>query len=117
MRRDAHDLWRKSSPSSNVFPTAPGRSCLSKPWPEKRGVAGDSIWAQVPKAVTSRRQSLSSSELPGLGQITKAEKGLIWWLIHRPEAAVEALGTLNSGDLEGLATRSVLDLALKLNDD
>jgi DNA primase len=83
----------------------------------KAGVAGDSIWAQVPKAVTRRAQGLTSSELPGLGQITKAEKGLIWLLVHRPETAVEALGTLNSGDLEGLATRSVLDLALKLNDD
>jgi DNA primase len=83
----------------------------------KAGVAGDSIWAQVPKAVTRRGQSLSSSDLPGLGQITKAEKGLIWLLIHRPEQAVEALGTLDSVDLEGLATRSVLDLALKLNDD
>ena len=83
----------------------------------KAGVAGDSIWAQVPKAVTGRVQSLSSSELPGLGQITKAEKGLIWLLVHRPETAVVALKTLDSGDLEGLATGSVLDLALKLNDD
>jgi DNA primase len=83
----------------------------------KAGVAGDSIWAQVPKAVTRRGQSMSSSELPGLGQITKAEKGLIWWLVHRPEQAVDALRTLDSVDLEGLATRSVLDLALKLNDD
>ena len=83
----------------------------------KAGVAGDSIWAQVPKAVTRRAQPLSNSELPGLGQITKAEKGLIWLLVHRPDQAVDALGTLNSGDLEGLATRTVLDLALKLNDD
>jgi len=83
----------------------------------KAGVAGDSIWAQVPKAVTRRAHTLSSSELPGLGQITKAEKGLIWWLIHRPEEGTNALKTLDSGDLEGLATRSVLDLALKLNDD
>ena len=83
----------------------------------KAGVAGDSIWAQVPKAVTRRAQLLSNSELPGLGQITKAEKGLIWLLVHRPDQAVDALATLNSGDLEGLATRTVLDLALKLNDD
>jgi DNA primase len=83
----------------------------------RAGVAGDSIWAQVPKAVTRRAQTLSASELPGLGQVTKAEKGLIWWLVHRPEPAVEALKTLDPADFEGLATRSVLDLALKLNDD
>ena len=83
----------------------------------KAGVAGDSIWAQVPKAVTHRGPSLSSSELPGLGQVTKAEKGLIWLLIHRPEHALAALESLDSGDLEGLACRTVLDLALKLTDD
>lgn len=83
----------------------------------KAGVAGDSIWAQVSKAVTHRGPSLTSSELPGLGQVTKAEKGLIWWLVHRPETALEALKTLDSSELEGLASRSVLDLALKLTDD
>ncbi|HEY5619498.1 MAG TPA: DNA primase [Vicinamibacterales bacterium] len=83
----------------------------------KAGVGGDSIWAQVPKAVTRRQPTLTSSELPGLGQVTKAEKGLIWWLIHRPPPALDALKTLDLADLEGLASRSVLDLALKLNDD
>ncbi|MBI4886032.1 MAG: DNA primase [Acidobacteria bacterium] len=83
----------------------------------KAGVAGDSIWAQVPKATTHRQAALTASELPGLGQVTKAEKGLIWWLVHRPGAALDALGTLDATDLEGLVSRSVLDLALKLNDD
>ncbi|OFW12622.1 MAG: DNA primase [Acidobacteria bacterium RIFCSPLOWO2_12_FULL_67_14] len=83
----------------------------------KAGVAGDSIWAQVSKAVTHRGSSLTSSELPALGQVTKAEKGLIWWLVHRPEQALAALQSLDPGDLEGLATRSVLDLAVKLTDD
>jgi DNA primase len=83
----------------------------------KAGVGGESIWAQVPKAVTRRQPALTSSELPGLGQVTKAEKGLIWLLVHRPDPALEALKTLDSGDLEGLMSRSVLDLALKLYDD
>lgn len=83
----------------------------------KAGVGGDSVWAQVPKAATRRGPTLTSSELPGLGQVTKAEKGLIWWLVHRPEPALEALKMLNSDDFEGLAARSVLDLAVKLYDD
>ena len=83
----------------------------------RAGIGGDSVWAQVPKAVTRREPALTSSELPGLGQVTKAEKGLIWWLVHRPDPALDALGTLDWADLEGLACRSVLDLARKLNDD
>ena len=83
----------------------------------RAGVAGDLIWSQVPKAATRRGPTLSRAELPGLGQVTKAEKGLIWWLVHRPEPALDALKMLDSDDLEGLASRSVLDLALKLIDD
>ena len=83
----------------------------------RAGIGGDSVWAQVPKAVTHRAAMLTSSELPGLGQVTKAEKGLIWWLVHQPDPALDALEKLDWADLEGLACRSVLDLARKLNDD
>jgi DNA primase len=83
----------------------------------KAGVGGDSIWAQVSKVATRWQPALTSSELPGLGQVTKAEKGLIWWLVHQPGPALDALQTLDSADLEALASRSVLDLAQKLNDD
>ena len=83
----------------------------------KAGVGGESIWAQVQKAVTRWQPALSTSELPGLGQVTKAEKGLIWWLVHRPDPALGALKMLDLADLEGLASRAVLDLAMKLNDD
>jgi hypothetical protein len=37
--------------------------------------------------------------------------------VHEPPAALEALGLLETADLEGLASSSVLDLARKLNDD
>jgi DNA primase len=83
----------------------------------KAGVGGETIWAQVPKAVNRWQPALSTSELPGLGQVTKAEKGLIWWLVHRPDPALGALKMLDPADLEGLASRSVLDLAMKLYDD
>ena len=53
----------------------------------------------------------------GLGQVTKAEKGLIWLLVHRPQSALPALGLLDGMDLINLTSRSVLDLAQKLNED
>ena len=49
--------------------------------------------------------------------MTKAEKGLIWWLVHEPGPALTALEGLEPGDFEGLASRSVLDLARKLNEN
>jgi hypothetical protein len=55
--------------------------------------------------------------MPSFGRVTKAEKGLIWLLIHRPANALLALEGLSDLDVEGLATGSVLDLARKLNED
>ena len=50
--------------------------------------------------------------------MTKAEKGLIWWLVHEPGQALAALDSLEPGeDFEGLAARSVLDLARQLNEN
>lgn len=83
----------------------------------RAGVSEDAIWARTTKAVTRRQVSPSSSQLPALGQATKAEKGLIWLLIHQPQEAMAALETLEEADIEGLASTSVLDLARKLNQD
>jgi hypothetical protein len=55
--------------------------------------------------------------MPNLGQVTKAEKGLIWWLLHEPAQGLAALDALEEGDLDGLPARSVLDLVRKLNED
>ena len=83
----------------------------------RAGVSEDAIWPRAKKAVTSHAQSPSNSQLASLSQVTKAEKGLIWLLVHQPDQTLEALGTLEPADLEGLASSSVLDLARKLNND
>ena len=83
----------------------------------RAGVSEDAIWPRAKRAITSRASSPSSSQLASLSQVTKAEKGLIWLLVHDPGQALDALGTLETADLEGLASSSVLDLARKLNDD
>jgi DNA primase len=84
----------------------------------RAGVRSELVRAQLPKPGPRRGAApLAAGELPGLGQVTKAEKGLIWWLVHRPERALDALRTLDRGDFEGLACGQVLDLARKLDDD
>jgi hypothetical protein len=83
----------------------------------KARVTDEVVRAEIRKAVVQRQPALTWREVPSFGQVTKAEKGLIWLLIHRPEAAVEALATLDGPDFDGLSSRSVLDLARKLNED
>jgi DNA primase len=84
----------------------------------RTGVSGDLILREVRKAGLPPTSSAGPPPaLPSLNQVTKAEKGLIWMLIHQPDAARPALGILEDNDLEGLAAGSVLDLARKLDED
>lgn len=79
-------------------------------------VSDEVVRAEIRKAAVQRMPALAR-ELPSFGQVTKAEKGLIWWLIHGPEDGVAALRTLDAADCEALASRGVLDLARKLDED
>lgn len=83
----------------------------------KARITDEVVRAEIRRAAAQRQTTVTARELPNFGQVTKAEKGLIWWLFHEPEAALAALDALDDDDLEGLAARSVLDLARKLNDD
>ena len=55
-------------------------------------------------------------ELPGLGEVRKVEKALIWWLIQRPAEALQVVGAFEEEDLRPLVTRRVLEVARSLHD-
>ena len=81
----------------------------------KARVTDEVVRAEIRRAAAQRQTTLTSRVLPSFGQVTKAEKGLIWLLLHEPEPALAALEGLDESDLEGLPARSVLDLARELN--
>ena len=83
----------------------------------KARVTEDVVRGQIRQAVSQKQTTISVRELPNVGQVTTAEKGLIWRLIHDPEQALTALSSLEPMDLKGLSSGSVLDLALRLNED
>ena len=80
-------------------------------------VTDEVVRAQIRKAAVQKQTSVEQAMVPRLGQVTKAEKGLIWWLVHEPMPALDALETLEPSDFEGVAARSVLDLARKLHEN
>ena len=80
-------------------------------------VSGDAVLAELRKSAGPRPTGAAAPKLPSLQHVTKAEKGLIWMLVHCPEPALAALDALDAADIEGLASRPVLDLARKLNED
>ena len=87
----------------------------------KARVTDEVVRAQIRKAAVQKQTTVDRDGVqpacPALGNVTKAEKGLIWWLVHEPGQALAALESLEPADFEGLASRSVLDLARKLNED
>jgi DNA primase len=83
----------------------------------RAGVSDEAVLARSRRAVTARQAQTGTAQLGDLKGLTKAEKGLIWLLVHDPGTALDALDSLDPADLEGLASSSVLDLARKLNQD
>jgi len=74
------------------------------------------VRAEIRKAAAARKTELPAERVPTLqGHIRKAEKGLIWILVHQPGAAVSALQSLEPDDLKGLSTEHLLRTARDLN--
>jgi DNA primase len=104
-------------PVAGRIPDAAMRDRFGERLAFKSRVTDEVVQAEIRKAAVQRQPALTRRELPSFGQITKAEKGLIWWLVHQPAAALTALEALDAEDFAALGSRSVLDLALKLNED
>jgi hypothetical protein len=82
----------------------------------KARITEEVVRAEIRKAAVGRRSTLTRSELPSLGQMKDAEKGLIWALIHNADEALRALIELDEEDLNELATREVFLVARRLHD-
>jgi DNA primase len=88
----------------------------------KANVTDAVVRDEIRKAAVQRQTTITKKDLPalssaGLAGMTKAEKGLIWLLVHDPGKALAALDDLEPADLDGLTSRSVLDLAKKLKEN
>ena len=104
-------------PVASRIPDVAARDRFADRLSHKARVTEDVVRAQIRQAVSQKKTAISAREVPSFGQVTKAEKGLIWLLIHDPAPALAAIADLESMDLKGLGAGSVLDLAQKLNED
>ncbi len=104
-------------PTAARIPDAAMRDRFADRLAFKANVTDDVVRAKIREAAVQKQTTIAMNTIPSFGQVTKAEKGLIWWLIHEPEPALAALSELEPSDFDGLASRSVLDLARRLNDN
>jgi DNA primase len=98
------------------IPDAAARDQFADRLALKARITEEVVRAEIRKAAVERKTQLTSRELPGLGELKQAEKGLIWALVHDPAVAMPALAALDETDLEGLASRAILEMARTLQE-
>jgi DNA primase len=75
----------------------------------KARVTEEVVRSEIRKAAAARKTDLPAERLPSLkARIRPAEKGLLWGLVHEPEAVVPFIARLEDEDLEGLSTENIL---------
>ena len=98
------------------IPDAAQRDQFADRLSHKARITEEVVRAEIRKAAVQRQTSLAEVDrrVPALGQVKVAERGLIWALMHQPESGLAALCDVEPVDLEGLATRAILQQAQSL---
>jgi hypothetical protein len=82
---------------------------------EKIGVADATVLAQFKRSFTSKTPQ-NAPVLPNFAELKKAERDLVFALVHHTREAMEAVLDLDQEDLEYLAGRDIFDVARSLHD-
>jgi DNA primase len=100
------------------IPDAAQRDQFADRFSHKARITEEVVRAEIRKAAVQRQTSLEDVErrVPAMGQVSVAERGLIWALMHQIDGCHDALMELEEGDLDGLASREVLRQARSLQE-
>ncbi len=98
------------------IPDAAARDQFADRLAHKARITEEVVRAEIRRAAVQKQTAVADIErrAPAMGQVKVAERGLIWALIHKTDAGVAALETLEAVDLEGLPTREILRQAQSL---
>jgi DNA primase len=110
------EFLRKMLGVASRIPDPAARDQFADRLAHKARVTEGVVRAEIRKAAAARKTDLPAERVPTLqGHIRKAEKGLIWTLVHQPAAAVESIRQLEVEDLKGLSTENILRTARDLD--
>ncbi len=98
------------------IPDAAERDRFADRVAHKARVTESVVRDEIRKAAVERRQDVPAVAVAATARLRPAEQGLIWALIHHPVEGLAAVAQLEPGDLDGLVTRPVLELAASLVD-
>jgi DNA primase len=99
------------------IPEAAARDQFADRIAHKARITEEVVRAEIRKAAVQRHTTVTTREIPSLGQMKQAETALIWSLIHDSSGAMAALGELETEDLDGLAARDILEVARGLHEE
>jgi DNA primase len=98
------------------IPDAAQRDQFADRLAHKARITEEVVRAEIRKAAVQKQTTVEERKLPTLTQVKPAEKGLIWALMHRPDAGLKALAELDDEDLKGLAAQGILQQARSLQE-
>ena len=119
-----HDLTRDEGKRKFVqrmlevtkrIPNVHMRSLFGDRIAQKARVNERAVQDEIRKAAVAGQTELSKDRVPVQGNVRKAEKALIWTLVHQPAQAIAAIRQLEADDLKGLNTENLLRTARDLN--
>jgi len=102
---------------AKLLPDAAMRDRFAERVAFKAQITDDVVFREFRKLAVKGQRGLAVVDLPSLGELKKAEKDLIWGLIHDPEPALSAIASLEEADIEPLLTADVLRVAQTLHDE
>jgi DNA primase len=115
---DRHEFLTRMLEVAARIPDATIRDQFADRLAHKARITEEVVRAEIRKAAAKRETTVAALDRPvvGLDQVKTAEKGLIWALVHGRPPGLAALAELEAEDLEGLATRLILEQARSLQE-
>ncbi len=109
-REDARrEFLRKMLGVAARIPDPATRDQFADRLAHKARVTEEVVRSEIRKAAAARKTELPADRLPSLkARIRPAERGLLWGLVHQPEAVVPWIAQLEDEDLEGLSSENIL---------
>jgi hypothetical protein len=100
------------------IPDATARDQFADRLAHRARITEEVVRTEIKRAAARKETTVAVLDRPavGLDRVKTAEKSLIWALMRRTGAAVEALRRLDADDLVGLETGSILEQARSLQD-
>jgi DNA primase len=117
-----NDLGRRRFLSSMLtvaatIPDAAARDQFADRIAHKARITEEVVRTEIRKAAAAKKTQVAVHGTVIGGQVRDVERALLWWIVNSPAEAMVALEEVDSGDLEGLATGEILELAQTLHRD